>query len=319
MALPRPRASVRLRIAERLAAYCRARGLGLWLADTRAGYRDGDWFIVQRHDRSLARKTAARDSRVPGNAAEGCLPVTLVGPARPGSIHAVAEFLAHHPAAGVLACSMTPLHDLAFVHLQLAVNGASRGRLTGLNRALAARPVGTGPVEVLPRVLSELLRCPPEDDVRPGDLLAAAEDYEVVVGPALPVVVDTATVRLPVWFAWTMRCGPSGDALGVLVRTFTEALAMIGLDPAAADPAPSIEYLVCRQVEPSRLKGKGKLGVPRTQIEGRFPATRATGATGRLCNALESAWRARLAAVPGGTDVTTLSVSWRESWLGHWT
>ncbi|MGE0295640.1 hypothetical protein [Pseudonocardia sp.] len=318
MALARPRAAARLRIADRLAAFCRERGLGLWLADTRAGYHDGDWFIVSRHDRSTAR--ARYDTRPGGRhgaSAEGCLPVTLVGPARLGAVHAVAAFLARCPDAGVLACSMTPLDDLAFVHLQLAVHRASRGRLTGINRVLTEGPSGGGPADVLPHILGDLLGCPPADPV-PGTVLADAEDYQVVVGPALPVVADTTTVRLPAWFSWTMRARPSGDGLRTIVGTFTEALASLGLG-GEDQAAPSIEYLVCRQVGPSRLKGKGKLGVPRALVDARFPASRATAPTGRMCNALESAWRARLAAAPGGEDVLALSVSWRESWLGHWT
>lgn len=325
LALARPRASARLRIADRLAEYCRCRGLGLWLADTRAGYHDGDWFIVTPHERSTARSQydPGERKRVPGQTAEGCLPITLVGPARLGSTHAVAAFLARFPTAGVLACSMTPLDDLAFVHLQLAVNGASRGRLTGINRALAsrARP-GSGPAEVLPYVMSDLLRSTPDGDLDPRDMLAVAEDYQVVLGPALPVVVDTATVRLPIWFAWDMRAGQGGAGLGVLVRTLAEALTLVGLatcDAADAGLAPSTEYLVCRQVGPSRLKGKGKLAVPKRVIDEKFPATRFESAPARLCNVLEQAWRARLAADPGGADVTALSVSWRESWLGHWT
>lgn len=339
MALARPRAATRLLIADRLAAYCRARGLGLWLADTRAGYRDGDWFIVSRHDRSLARtaydprdldrtpqqrrtpeeQRAAREAaRRHGSPAEGCLPVTLVGPARQGAVHAVTAFLARFPDAGVLACSTSTLDDLAFVHLQLVVPRASRGVRTAINRALADTPLsGGGPATVLPHVLTELLGCGPPEPV-PGDDLAAAEDYQVVVGPALPVVPDGPTVRLPAWFSWTMRAHPSGAGLRTVVGTFSEALAAVGLG-GDGRAAPSVEYLVCRQVGPSRLKGKGKLAVPRTMVEQLFPASRATASTGRMCNALESAWRARLAAAPGGADVLALSVSWRESWLGHWT
>lgn len=322
LALARPRAAARLRIAERLAGYCRARGLGLWLADTRAGYRDGDWFIVSRHDRSTARaRYDPRPGRHGQGSAEGCLPITLVGPARLGAVHAVTAYLARCPDAGVLACSMTALDDLAFVHLQLAVHRASRTRLTAINRQLADGTSGDGPVDVLPRVVGDILGCPAAEDV-PGGVLAAAEDYQVVAGPALPVVADTATVRLPAWFSWTMRPRATGDGLRTLVGTFTEALESLGLGPddgASPWPAPSIEYLVCRQVGPSRLHGKGKLGVPRALVDARFPASRATSPPGRMCNALETAWRAGLAATPGGDDVLALSVSWRESWLGHWT
>jgi hypothetical protein len=318
MALARPRAQLRLRIAERLAGYCRERGLGLWLADTRAGYRDGDWFIVISHDRTAARRGYAAGTPMSGNPAEGCLPVTLVGPARSGSTQAVAAFLAHHPTASVLACSMTPLDDLAFVHLQLAVPRASHRRLAAINRALAERGDGGGPVALLPHVLSELLGCPADGDLDTARTLAAAEDHEIALGPALPVAGGTGTVALPAWFSWSMRPAADGTGLRVLLRTFAGALAAIGLG-SGIEPAPSIEYLVCRQVEPSRLVGKGKLAVTRDELAAQFPASRSTGSAGRMCNALESAWRARLTADPDGGQITSLSVSWRESWLGHWT
>jgi hypothetical protein len=257
-------------------------------------------------------------SGVPGNAAEGCLPITLVGPARPGSTHAVAGFLARHPSVRVLACSMTALDDLAFVHLQLAVNGASLRRLSAINRAIAGYDGTGGPVRVLPHVLSELLRCPADGDLDTAGMLAAAEDYEVAVGPALPLAPGGGALRLPIWFTFSMRPDPAGADLRVLLGTFARALDALGL-VTAAPSAPSIEYLVCRLVEPSRLTGKGKLAVDRDELVARFPASRSTGSAGRLCNALESAWRTRLAADADGAGVTALSVSWRESWLDHWT
>ena len=103
----------------------------------------------------------------------------------------------------------------------------------------------------------------------------------------------------------------------MLLGTFAGALDALGL-VTTGPSAPSIEYLVCRLVEPSRLAGKGKLAVDRDELVARFPASRSTGSAGRLCNALESAWRMRLAADADGVGVT-LSVSWRESWLDHWT
>lgn len=319
MALRTPRAAVRLRIADRLADYCRARGLGLWLADTRPGYRRGAWFTVARHERSTARLRYDPAGVVRGGIAEGCLPVTLVGPARLGSTHAVLSFLARHPTLGVLACSMTPLDELAFLHLQLAVDGASRPRLTAVNRALArgdGRP--RGPAEVLPQVLTDLLRARPDGDLDVHGLLAAAEDYQVLVGPALPVAADTVTVRVPVWFTWEMPPSPRGPGLRVPLRTLAEAVEQIGLTPDPAH-APSIEFLACRQVAPSRLRAKGKLAVPRAMLEAGFPATRTDSSPARLCKELEHAWRARLAADPDGVDVSALSVTSRESWLRHWT
>ncbi|MGQ0576494.1 MAG: hypothetical protein ACT4RN_20145 [Pseudonocardia sp.] len=323
MALARPRAAVRLRIADRLAAYCRAKGLGLWLADTRPGYQQGDWFIVARHERSAAR--AGYDPgprrRVRGNTAEGCLPVTLVGPARLGSTHAVIELLAGFPDVGVLACAMTPLDELAFVHLQLAVNGASRGRLTAINRALAAwtdRP--DGPAGILPHVLDELLGGTPGSDLDPRAVLAAAEDYQVVVGPALPVQSDSTEVRVPIWFTWQMPAAPDGPGLHVPVRSLAEAVDVVGLGPAGQPgTAPSIDHLTCRQSGPSRLLGKGKLSVCKAHLDAGFPPTRTDSSAARLCKSLERAWRTRLAADPDGAGITGVSVTSRESWLGHWT
>ena len=142
IALDRPRADVRLQIADRLARHCEERGLGFWLGDTRPGYRTGNWFLVHPHNRKVARATYRRDAdqRRAGNAADGCLPVTFVGPARPGTTHAILSFLGQYPQIGVLACSMTPLDELAFLHLQLAVSGASRARLAAVN----ARSPGCG-------------------------------------------------------------------------------------------------------------------------------------------------------------------------------
>ena len=86
LALERPSADVRLQIADRLARHCEDHGLGLWLSDTRPGYRTGNWFLVLPHDRSIARSAYRREDepRRASNAAEGCLPVTFVGPAGPG-------------------------------------------------------------------------------------------------------------------------------------------------------------------------------------------------------------------------------------------
>ncbi len=314
MALARPRAEARLRIAERLAGYCRDRGLGLWLADTRAGYRDGDWFIVASHDRSAARR--AYPSGVPGNAAEGCLPITLVGPARPGSTHAVAAYLARHPSVGVLACSMTALDDLAFVHLQLAVNGASLRRLSAINRAIAGYDGRAGRSGCCRTCCRSYCAAPPTATSTPpgcSPLPRTTRSQSVPRSRSRPVGARSAYRS-----GSPSPCAPTprGPICGRCWARSRGRWTRSGSSHRAVRP--SIEYLVCRLVEPSRLAGKGKLAVDRDELVARFPASRSTGSAGRLCNALESAWRTRLAADADGVGVT-LSVSWRESWLEHWT
>jgi hypothetical protein len=106
-------------LAGQLSEYCSARGLGLWLRDTRPGHRTGNWFLICRHDRQLARRSyphTADDGR-PNNAVEGCLPVTFVGPARTGSTRAIVSYLREALGIGILACSATILDDLAFIEV----------------------------------------------------------------------------------------------------------------------------------------------------------------------------------------------------------
>ena len=259
IALDRPRADVRLQIADRLARHCEERGLGFWLGDTRPGYRTGNWFLVHPHNRKLARATYRRDAdqRRAGNAADGCLPVTFVGPARPGTTHAILSFLGQYPQIGVLACSMTPLDELAFLHVQLAVSGASRARLAAVNSEIAGlRATGDDLAEVLPRLVRALLPSGPDaPPVAPPTrehvqrLIGRAGDYQVVAGPALPVVPDSDVRRIPIWISWQMRRSEGG--LRAPLLALHRAVDRLGLAPDEAaghrSGALSIEYLVCRR------------------------------------------------------------------------
>ena len=131
------------------------------------------------------------DQRRAGNAADGCLPVTFVGPARPGTTHAILSFLGQYRQIGVLACSMTPLDELAFLHLQLAVTGASRARLAAVNaEAAGLRATGDDLAQVLPRLVRALLPSGPDaPEVAPPTrehverLVGRAGDYQARRGP----------------------------------------------------------------------------------------------------------------------------------------
>jgi hypothetical protein len=326
IALDRPRADVRLQIADRLARHCEDRGLGFWLGDTRPGYRTGNWFLVNPHNRKLARARYRRDADVhrAGNAADGCLPVTFVGPARPGTTHAILSFLGQYPQIGVLACSMTPLDELAFLNVQLAVSGASRSRLAAVNSDIAGlRATSDGLAEVLPRIVAALLAAGPDaGPVAPPTrehterLIGRAGDYQVVVGPALPVVPDSDVRRVPIWISWQMRNSEAG--LRVPLLALHRAVDRLGLAPADAaghrSGALSIEYLVCRRLGASLLRGRGKMAVAKSLVEGRSRDFRDGPA--QLSADLEGAWRAELHAAGHDDLVSDLSVSPREFMLG---
>jgi len=303
MALPGPGAAARLPIAERIADYCTEHGLGLWLRDTRPGFRAGNWFSVLRHDRPVARRgyrRAADRPRSTGNAAEGCVPVTLVGPARPGSTLAVLRFLGQFPELGVVGATMLPLGGLAFLTLQLTVTGASKARLHAINGAL---PAGGDPERVLVELLPHLLREGEPPPAGVDHLGERAGDYQVAVGPALPVLADNVVRRVPLWVSWQVDDAVVRD----VVLALHEAVGALRIDEV-----PAVEYLVSR-TGPGGVRGKGKLAAAKNAVERRHP-----GRTGGelLCAELLDAWAAALERHCGRpVRPGELAVSEHESWL----
>jgi hypothetical protein len=91
----------------------------------------------------------------------------------------------------------------------------------------------------------------------------------------------------------------------------------LGLAPADAaghrSGALSIEYLVCRRLGASLLRGRGKMAVAKSLVEDRFRDFRSGPA--QLAADLEDAWRAELHAAGHDDLVSTLSVSAREFML----
>lgn len=71
--------------------------------------------------------------------------------------------------------------------------------------------MGDSIAEVLQRIVAALLAAPEGVAVGPPTreqterLIGRAGDYQVVVGPALPVVPDSDVRRIPVWISWQMR------------------------------------------------------------------------------------------------------------------
>jgi hypothetical protein len=320
LALERPSADVRLQIADRLARHCEDHGLGLWLSDTRPGLPDGQ--LVP----GAPARPVDRPERLPagGRAPAGQqrrrgLPAGDLRRARPARGDARHPVLPRAvPAVGVLACSMTVLDELTFLHVQLAVDGASRGRLASVNRALADLRTRSGdPAAVLTTLVQLLL---PDRPVEPPNeaqverLLARAGDYQTVLGPALPVVPDTAVRRVPIWVGWQMRKSEAG--LRAPLLALHQALDLLGLVDGDVDRRlrPNIEYLICRQQGAALLRGKGKLAVARSLVEQRFPSD--GQGTARLAAELREAWTARLRAC-GDDRFGEISVSSREFLLGE--
>ena len=329
MALDRPSADIRLQVADRLARYCTERGLGLWLRDTRAGYRAGNWFLVVPHDTPMARRgySRAADHHGASNAAQGCLPITFVGPARPGATHAILSFLAQYPALGVLACSMKPLNELAFLHLQLAVNGATRPRIAAINLALTDLRSSPNLDDTLRSLVTHLLR---EADTSQVELehverlIGRAGDYRTAAGPALIVVADHVTRRVPIWLSWQLPYDVARLRLPVLsLQRAIDRLDLTDVDISTAghgetEPSrhePIFEFLTCRDIDRSFLWGKAKLSVAKNLVERRFAGP--PNAPSRLSAELQRAWAAELAEAGHIGRPGELSVSPHESWLDH--
>jgi hypothetical protein len=79
--------------------------------------------------------------------------------------------------------------------------------------------------------------------------------------------------------------------------------------------SPNLEYLICRHMRRSVLKGRGKVSVlPQSvRIE---PSDDLEADLTKLCVDIENAWRRQLGPQYRARELT---VSWREYWLGHWT
>ncbi len=318
IALQQPSTQLRLRLGHLVERYCEENGLGLWLSDTRPGYRSGNWFLIKGLDRAKAAKHADPTfDRVGGHGLELCMPMTLVGPARVGSTDAVLKYLSRFSSASVLGCSISSLDDLAFIHLQLAVLGEPASARERLSQRVADATSGEdNTLGALERTLDVVLQGdrPYADNEGDALLLNRVGDYQVLVGPAVDLDVAGGKVRkLGIWVSW--RWQSANADLFAPLTTLNDAVRALGLSNGEA---PNIEYLVCRHVGDSVLRAKGKLALMSDQVDALFPNTAYELGVSRLCVSLEDAWRAAIedADVPGVSDVT---VSWREYWLGHWT
>lgn len=326
IALQQPSAELRSRLTDILRRYCTERGFGLWLADSRIGYRTGNWFQICIHD----KKGQSRDSADQAGAAdfstvEACVPVTLIGPARIGSTHAIMSFLGQYDDVGILSAALTTLDDVALIHLQISARGVKRAGIEGVNfrlgenAAMLSKPVDG--LKLLHDSLSPL-GGDSADYVRAGRLSERAGDYQSLVGPMLPCTAVDRRKRIAVWFSWQME-GVGRDLATPLTHLFS-SFDEIGLGThddveksTGLTSAPNLEYLICRDVGNSVLKGRGKLAIPEVDVLKTFGGEGIEPAAVAMCMSLDDAWRTsmRRERIAG---VSELTVAWREWWLRHW-
>lgn len=300
IALPNPSVALSFRLADRISSYCQEKGFGFYVRDTRPGCRAGNWFTVLPLPKRDHENHDEPDSRL-----DYLLPVTFVGPARIGSTLAVLLAICQLPMVGVAGCSITLLDDLAFIHLQLALPRSVDHRV----RFDAA--VGWSPTKFLQEMLAPAVQHRARITAR-----EIADDYLTLAGPLIPLVQRNRQRKLAIWFSWQMSRTEQGLALPI--ATISEALAIVGLgwrdDGTTDPPIGSIDYLVCRDLGNSLVRGKGKLSVPYRWVMDTFPTSDTEPSVAQFCVAFEDAWK--IAAVD--SSIREITVSWREYWLGHW-
>jgi hypothetical protein len=324
IALQQPSAQLRTRLTDTLRQYCVPRGFGLWLADSRIGYRTGNWFQICVHNaKGAARSGPDHAGAVDANTVDACIPVTLVGPARIGSTFETMSFLSQYNDVGIMSSAMTTLDDVALIHLQVCVRGARRSQQDELNARLTAY----GSLPAKPQQALEQLHdilVPSQRGsaqyVRSEESSERTGDYQSLIGPILPCVVSDRRKRIAIWFSWQME-GVGRDLatpISHLFQAFRHVGLILGEDDGASPGAlPNVEYLICRDIGNSVLRAKGKLAISESDVLALFAGDGIEAAAVNLCMSLEDAWRASI--VDNGVEgVNELAVAWREWWLRHW-
>jgi hypothetical protein len=321
MALGESSSADRMRLAKHLIRFAEKRGFGLWLADSRPGYRAGNWFHICGFDPTVA-KESGRTHDLDDRPVTVCLPVTFVGPARVGSSSALMSFLESLPFVGVTGFSNATLDDLAFIHLQLSLRGVSSDDIVAANRKLATRSIHHGsPMDILGEVFSKLGF---EQEFRLSvanwsELTGRAVDYKTLARNVYPCVPPSPRRRMAMWFSW--QAEGNTTTLVTMMKGLYRAFEKTGLIDTRTDSwttrddSPNIEYMICRQFDYSILRGKGKVSVPKDIIDTRFKEGPLERPASKFCAKLEAAWKAELADTDGFLELT---VAWREAWLGHW-
>jgi hypothetical protein len=324
IALPHSSSQLRFELTTILRQYCTDNGFALWLADTRIGYRTGNWFQICLHDDYQSSLDRSEPADSPdGHGVEVALPITFIGPARIGTTYRIVSHLCAFNDIGIVSCASTTLDDVAFIHLQLSFRGFQRSDLHEINKRLAGLAAWSAdPVQAIDEIHDALSpsgeTMPSRSDVNTPPF--HVNDYQTLAGPALCTMVPSRAKRIAVWFSWQMEGTISGMTMPLekLFSCFSE----IGFDPDGdGSPGdsmkiPNLEYLICRDIGNSVLRGRGKFSIPEAEIVGFYGGGMEEAAV-RLCVDLEEAWVASLRR-HSAHSASELTVAWREWWLGHW-
>jgi hypothetical protein len=316
----------RLDLTDAVAEFCLHHGFGLWLADQRSGFRSGSWFpICERNEQVASAKYRSDMDTGATFDPPRSMPVTFVGPARPGAVGAIVNYLAWHPEIRLWACSMSIVDDVAFVHFQLAsttspAEDLDRGPgepVGAAERIWDAELADVAPPTVLPELLLAMGANSPPAEAPPDvvkDLHEKVADFHLLTGPAKVIDGRTGTDRLALWVSWEIE-GEEAE-LSKPFLALHHVIESLRPEWGRATPhpdAPNLEYLICRRVRHGALRGKGKISFP-PDLRHAVGEDLQSGLSG-LCERIEEAWMSEL-----GQDryVRELTVSWRENWLGHW-
>jgi hypothetical protein len=321
IAIQHPDAATVLNLSSKLEDYCRRHGFGLWLADNRLGSRPGNWSGVHECNSNLSRATRSVQS-ASGRYVRRSVPITLVGPARIGATYSLLSFLSQFGNIGIIACSITSLDDLLFIHLELSIVPESSDVLRKADESFDAETASAIlPSDALIGLFQLLGLNSPEDHERAGLLVSNAGDYQCLIGPSREIKHGSSRGRMAVWFSWQAQGADLG--LAAPLEALYGAFADVGLLEKSQSEivwgaaSPNIEYLICRNMGNSVLRGKGKLSVNRDISLARYPYDAIESRPTNMCVSIEEAWRAR-SARGDHLGIRELTVAWRECWLGHW-
>ncbi len=319
IALDRPSVELRIKLVGRLEQYCEEHGYRMWLADSRPGHQVGNWFGIRARANSDEKLHTGWVSGFTERISH-VFPVTFVGPARVGSTHAIVSYLQQFEQVGIIGCSITALDDLAFVHLQLAFpESVASGRV--FPHSKLAHSGGETPLDHFGKLLTHFLgKEPNADNDRAANLLAKAGDYQTLAGPMLRYTPTRKERRMALWVSWQMTRHAEGivTPIDALLSAWNTLLRENRSLPADTHIEPTVEYLICRDVGNSVLRGKGKISVPYRLVLDMFPQQSVESPPSRLCVGLEDAWKSHLDSSKMGANVLGVTVAWREYWLGHW-
>lgn len=227
-----------------------------------------------------------------------------------GSSKAILSALYANEKIGLTAISITALDELAFIHLQVVGDGSSKILSTHDSSSDIASVLATH----IPRTLS---LSPIVLERHGAELARRAGDYTPFVGTSRELPKAMEVDRIVIWLSWEMNRVPSGMA--PVVRALQSALTRKFRNEC--DGSWEIEYIACREVSNSLIRGKAKLSLLFACVPPSKSGAPLTDSLSLLCRDLEDGLHGELAQKSLKREdhgVRRISIHWREAWLGHW-